>query len=210
MEQEHAQVRTSHAIERYLLDEMSEDERLRFEDHFADCRVCSDDVRQGARMMAAGKVVAGEEPRSLAPMWLAPIAASLVGILVGWQGAVRMVPPRIAPTLAVVEPVQIATDQDRAEGSATPKQFRAGSDIDMDLWVPGRDDAASYRISVTGPPDAKVPPPVSLSRRQAEDPVRLRLRGLPRGSYQLLIEGVREDGNRFPITRSAFTVVDER
>jgi len=43
------------ATERYLLDEMSADERQTFEDHFFACEVCADDVRTAAAMVQGAK-----------------------------------------------------------------------------------------------------------------------------------------------------------
>jgi hypothetical protein len=47
---DHAQAVGTHAVERYLLNEMSELDRHAFEAHFFECEVCADDVRAAALM----------------------------------------------------------------------------------------------------------------------------------------------------------------
>jgi hypothetical protein len=46
----HAQAVETHAVERYLLNEMSELDRHAFEAHYFECETCADDVRAGALM----------------------------------------------------------------------------------------------------------------------------------------------------------------
>ena len=52
------------AVERYLLGEMTEDQRAIFEEHYFDCPVCAVDVTDGTRMMMAGQLVATEDPQT--------------------------------------------------------------------------------------------------------------------------------------------------
>ena len=52
--------------ERYILNEMSEGERDRFEEHYFDCRICAADVTDGARFFDSGRVMAGENGKARA------------------------------------------------------------------------------------------------------------------------------------------------
>jgi hypothetical protein len=47
---DHVQAMNSFAPERYILGEMTEDERLAFEEHYFSCAECADDVRAGGLM----------------------------------------------------------------------------------------------------------------------------------------------------------------
>ncbi len=61
----HQQAISSHATERYLLDEMTEIEKYAFEDHYFDCAECADDVRAAALMrdgVKSGLLDVGEAP----------------------------------------------------------------------------------------------------------------------------------------------------
>jgi hypothetical protein len=51
-----------HAAERYVLGEMTEDLRERFEEHYFDCAECALDVRAAAAFVAASKQVFADEP----------------------------------------------------------------------------------------------------------------------------------------------------
>src|SRR5438874_8305064 len=76
----------SHAVERYLLDEMEAQERDGFEEHYFTCADCAREVRAGAEFRANAREVlrrpgqlASEEPRRGWFSWtsLLPVAASL-------------------------------------------------------------------------------------------------------------------------------------
>ena len=213
---DHNEAKTTHATERYLLNEMAPGERDAFEDHFFDCSECAEDVRDGAKMMAAGREVAreGATVHELRPRrnWFpqAAAAAVIAGVsgLVGWFGAVQTVPRAVPiaaerPSIALPEAIDLDMGENRAPGTAT--RVPAGKPVLLNVMIPPRDDAASYEISVPGA-DGKIP----VSRDRAVEAVPLQLRALPRGSHEVVIEGVRQNGNRFSITRVPFEVVGER
>src|SRR5689334_1851726 len=88
----HAEATKTFASERYLLGEMSAQERDAFEDHFFSCTECAEDVRSGANMrdgVKAGLLPRGAaESRSPGRMgWRIPVlmpwamAATLAGIV---------------------------------------------------------------------------------------------------------------------------------
>jgi hypothetical protein len=52
----HEEAVSTLAAERYLLNEMTEQDRQTFEDHFFDCEVCADDMRSAAAMLQGAKV----------------------------------------------------------------------------------------------------------------------------------------------------------
>ena len=215
---EHAEALTTNATERYLLGEMPESERDRFEEHFFDCTDCASDVRDGARMMAAGREVAAETANvrsiSSSPKWMKWIpqaaAAAVIGGSVGWFGALNYA-PRLAATAdvpAVVEVVhyELPTDTVRA-GATEVLEVRAGEGVVLDFAIPDSEEAASYVYTLRDE-KGRVFISKAVSLDDALDRVELSLRGLPRGSHELVIEGVRKtDGNRFPITTQRFRVV---
>ena len=92
------------AAERYLLDEMSDEQREAFEEHFFGCDVCAEDMRtaaamlQGARSGFAGKAGSAatvltmplERPATRRPAWprspaLPWAAAAALACVVGYQ-----------------------------------------------------------------------------------------------------------------------------
>ena len=93
------------APERYLLDEMTEDQRLDFEAHYFACDECAEEVRNGEILACGVKQVGGEFPirvenrdvlRNLQRFWnwlspavLMPSAAAMaLAILAGYQSFV--------------------------------------------------------------------------------------------------------------------------
>jgi predicted anti-sigma-YlaC factor YlaD len=91
------------ATERYLLDEMSADERQTFEDHFFACEVCADDVRTAAAMVRGAKEgLAGVATSGrVVPMVLKPSAVRKAP----WYRSVAL-PWAVAATLALATAYQ--------------------------------------------------------------------------------------------------------
>src|SRR6185312_15527242 len=59
----HQQALEEHATERYLLGEMSAEQRRAFEEHYLECAECLEAVTFGADFMEAGRQVALEDKR---------------------------------------------------------------------------------------------------------------------------------------------------
>lgn len=59
---EHDMAVETRASERYLLNEMSEEERLAFEAHYFECEACAEDVRTNESFVRGVKAVGGEFP----------------------------------------------------------------------------------------------------------------------------------------------------
>lgn len=214
---EHAQAKSTGAAERYLLNEMEQAEADAFEDHFFDCTECAADVRDGARMLAAGREIVREEQQATKVAdirsgrrfrgWLPQAAAaSILSASLGWYGAVALAPRGAAvdpqPEIVAIDNVtEIAFDEQRGPGEPPP-QLAAGEPGVLNFFVP-ETDAERLVITVR---DAAGTSRYSTVRPNTTKPVSLVLRALPRGSYSVVIEGVRKDGNRFPVKTSEFEV----
>jgi len=203
---EHTEARNTNAAERYLLQEMLDPERDAFEDHYFDCTECAADVRDGAAMMAAGRQIAGEgatvHQLSRWRGWLPrTAAASVIFAFLGYgAGTMRMA----APAISEIHTYELQTETERAS-AADVLVLPAGDAAAVSFLIPPAEEARSFVVTVQDADGkAKFSKPKSLD--EAIHPVYLSLRALPRGSYRLVIEGVREDGNRFPVTSSEFKV----
>ncbi len=207
---EHKDAIETEAVERYLLGEMIDDERAIFEEHYFDCRVCSAAITEGTRLLVVGRDVAAEasEPPNVVPFrdrfgWIpAAAAASLLFGLLGTGAGYRIAQKQHDPVAELVRVVQIDTGVPRAGIVQTPPTVQPGDILNFD--VEPSDDAASYDAVVTC--GGKIQSRDGISRERAADSVSLRLGELPAGRCELVIEGVRKDGNRFSITTSSFTV----
>ena len=220
---DHNEAKTTKATERYLLDEMQPGERDAFEDHYFDCSECAEDVRDGAKMIAAGRQVAREpepvrEPGTVHPMprrgwtgWVPQAAAAaVVAGFGGWYGALQTVAPRAAAVALITRPAQVELDlgENRGPGAAQTR-VAAGKPASLNFFIPVHPEAASYRAIVRDATGG-VRFEDSISAEETEKVVSLVLPAeLPRGGYEVVIEGVRKDGNRFSITRVPFEVVGE-
>jgi hypothetical protein len=197
----------NHAVERYLLREMTEDEQGIFEEHFFDCLDCAADVTDGTRMMMAGKAVVAEERRTstvvrmLTPRplrWLpAAAAAALAFTLLGY-----ILAPRQHDPTQIVNVLSVETGFSRAGTPVEIPTVRPGDGLKFDV-VPS-DDAVEYAAVVTC--GGKTESTESISREMAADAVILRIGELPAGRCELVVQGVRKDGKHFWITSSPFKV----
>lgn len=211
---EHQDAIETGAVERYLLEEMSEEERTVFEEHYFDCRVCAAGITDGTRLLVVGRTVAQEEsaPSNVVPIrgrfnWVpAAAAASVIFGLFGGGVGYQIAQKQHDPATELVRVVRIDTGVSRAGAPAEIPTVRTGDELRFD--VEPSDDAARYDAVVSC--GEKVQSRVGISREDAADAVTLRLGELPAGRCELAIEGVRKDGNRFAITSSSFKVVGGR
>src|SRR5215831_13264280 len=58
----HDQAVSTHAPERYVLGELTVDERDAFEAHYFDCSSCFDEIKTGAQFLTHAREVLGPEP----------------------------------------------------------------------------------------------------------------------------------------------------
>jgi hypothetical protein len=144
---EHEFAITTQAVERYLLNEMSPEERDAFEDHYFACEVCAGDVRAASQFVRTANAVWRDEADSppklsllgwLKIKWLSPalvtVATAAMAVVV-YQNAVvipSMNAPRAlpvttldltsraaAPHLAPGDPLHFYIAPERATNSAT-------------------------------------------------------------------------------------------
>jgi hypothetical protein len=66
---DHQQAIKMHAAERYLLEELSEEEREGFEDHYFSCPECADEVRAAYTFADNAKAVMADWPAPRAERW---------------------------------------------------------------------------------------------------------------------------------------------
>jgi hypothetical protein len=69
---DHLEAKRLHAAEKYVLSELSADQRDAYEEHYFDCAECAEDVKATLAFVTAGREVFREEPAPVAPKELAP------------------------------------------------------------------------------------------------------------------------------------------
>ncbi|HTF72158.1 MAG TPA: hypothetical protein VK638_56765 [Edaphobacter sp.] len=155
----HDQAIREQAVERYLLGELAEDARARFEDHFFDCTICAselktealfvDTLRSDRQLAGASKSDLRIVPKRTAPWlrpWLVPaLAASL--LVVAYQNILVLPAMRRAAAVsqapAVMNNVVLANID--ARGGDIPKVVAPalGSFL-LSVDIPSKGDYASY------------------------------------------------------------------
>ena len=149
---DHQQAIASHAVERYLLDEMSDADRDAFEEHYFSCPTCAEDVRVAAVMrdgVKAGLLAARSPERSAAVLpissrrpWHASVvlpwaAAAMLALVAGYQ-AVR---PAAAPPMPVTQALSPISLRPASRGAIVtvprPKEGMAVLALDVIAVDPG-------------------------------------------------------------------------
>lgn len=210
---DHHEAQNSQAAERYILNEMNDDERDRFEEHYFDCRECGSDVIALERFMANGrdelrrKPVIPFPPRRSWTAWIpAAAAAMLVVVNAGVLGHFVQSKPKPLPSMELVTAASFITGESRGP-DAPPIELRA--DVSDNLLVvvmqPEWPTFPQYEFQLRKT-DGKVDLTARMTAEQAKDQVSLLPRSLPAGSYVLAIHGVRTDGNRSVIATNAVRV----
>ena len=202
----HAESEESQAVERYTLDEMRQEEREAFEEHYFDCRVCSEGVRDSARMMAAGRRIARETNVVRMPSrWRAWIPAAAAAVLLMVNGALLFV-QRSAPVMDLVQlsPVEVI----EADASRGPneklEEIRIRAERPTVQPIDLRPGYSSYEIIVRNSAGGTLQK-VTVGANQAKETVNLLLHPLPVGSHVVEIVGV-TDGNRTELSKKQLTV----
>lgn len=193
--------------ERYFLGELTDDEAEAFEAHYFDCARCAEYVVEELAMLESGREVAKavqQAPLNVVPLtprrrrdWLPAAAAAILVLAVGTPMLMR---DRATPRVYSGEPIRIQFSADR--GAATPQPVR-GEIIQLDIEIPPI-DSPRFEVSVRNEAGEIVHQRHAYPAERTN--VFLVLSGLPAGTYNVVIEGVREDGNRSLVARQPFEV----
>lgn len=186
---EHSEATETMASARYLLGELTEEERERFEEHFFGCSECARDVRDGSAMMdsiRAEKPAAGDRLKPVRTLpWFLTAAAAIGLVILGFQNAQlrRMAAPGVVPSYSMLAmgtrgAAQPTTIQDPA------KPFALFVDI------PPQPASPTYRIEIRDSSNrALVSLPVSAGEARETITVYVPPHRLSAGSYTVVIVG---------------------
>jgi len=110
---DHKLAETSHSVEKYTVNELSEQERAQFEEHMFDCPICSELVRQNFTVTENLKQVLREEPVQQLAAWrdwfrlpsLVPTFAALaLACVIGYQNSGPSQVAQVLPQMAALKP----------------------------------------------------------------------------------------------------------
>ena len=192
---DHKLATDSMAVERYLLGELNSDERKELEQHAFACDACGDAIQNGIVFLDSGRALVQGERRfhwGRVVTWFPSAAAAALAIVVGVQNFVTI--PRLRTTPAPLIEIAPIYNDDASRGAAG-NHVPAGRRFTQLINIPSEPAYPAYRCELrdaTGKVRAVLP----ITALQAKELVPVLLGPLPAGSYVLVVEGVREEGNR--------------
>ncbi|HVR39245.1 MAG TPA: zf-HC2 domain-containing protein [Thermoanaerobaculia bacterium] len=202
---EHQKAIESMAAERYVLGELTEEETNDFEEHYFDCRECAESVRNGAKFIDSGKAVVKKAvaPRRWRLAWAAPSAvAAMMTVFAGYQQFVQM--PRMVALVAVEMPGKTWEPPTRAvKPEADVIVFHGDEAVTRGVAVPPEPKYPSYRYFIR---DESGKTFGETKVKALKDYAVVAIRPLPAGRYEMVIQGVREDGNHPEVISYPFVV----
>ena len=203
---DHQQATQSTAVEKYLLDELTGEERDQFEEHFFDCQECATDLRATAGFMAAAKNEFKVNPvpklggvrkgksffASFSPVlaWSALAACLLV---IAYQYTVvyprfkseisQLTAPEILPTVSLV-------GGNSRGGQVPAAAFEPSHGFLLQVDIPTQDRFSSYTCLLYSP-SGSLSWRVEVPARLARDTVSIRVPSAdrPSGEYTLAVQG---------------------
>jgi hypothetical protein len=141
------------AVERYLLDEMSDDQRQTFEAHYFECEMCADDLRVATAMMQGAKEgFAGASARKT--VWYRSAAlpwavAATLAVLAGYESlwvapSLRRRAPPLALTPLTLRP------QSRGAEAVIPVDVHGGPiTLAIEINEPPQAGEVTYELNST-------------------------------------------------------------
>lgn len=154
------------AVERYLLDEMSEEDRQTYEEHYFECETCADDLRVATAMLqgakegfassAAGRVVSIAADRSAdrTTAWyrsaaLPWAAAATLAVVAGYE-SLWVVPSLRQSTSPLVLTPQPLRPQSRGAETVIPIDAQGGpTTLAIEVNEPPQAGEVTYDLSST-------------------------------------------------------------
>ncbi len=189
---DHTEAVETLAPERYLLNEMTVEDREAFEDHYFDCAECAADLRSGTALVA-GIRTAQPKPHSQPSMiwsWTSTAAAAVLAIVVGYQRFAE-IPQLQAERDRALQPgvfreLALSTGMSRGEEANV---VSAGVPLALKVDIVPEPGATGYVLEIV---DAKGVTRARdhVSAAEANDSVHIRPAGgrLPPGRYSLKVK----------------------
>jgi len=211
---EHAEARDTHAIDRYLLGELTAAEADAFEEHYFDCAECAEELRSGMQFMDGGRKVAREasapaiapvvpisEHRSRRMTWIPAAAAAVLVLAIGTPLLMKQRAAG-APSFEIASQHSFLLSESRSAGTVPTLNGNAP----IVLWadVPSEPTYSRYEARLQQPDGKVLALPFTPDPNGEATP--LTVRGLSAGSHELVIVGTDPAGQHAEIARHRFIV----
>jgi Putative zinc-finger len=218
----HKQAVETMAAERYLLGEMTGEQRLAFEEHYVDCAECLESVMFGSEFLDAGREVALEQSSRAAapvPTWrerllavgssfLRPapaLAFALLLCLTGYQTfRIYQLKNEGGAKVATAEFRYVLTGVAHGAGDAKLVQAPRDAVVSLGLEYNRGGEYLSYRAQIMGETGA-IKQSVALPNTPGNmATIALMPGSLPDGDYTMLILGKTADGHEQEVGHGSF------
>ncbi|HVI09712.1 MAG TPA: zf-HC2 domain-containing protein, partial [Candidatus Binatia bacterium] len=204
--------------ERYLLDELDEQQREQFEEHYFDCAECALDVKAAAMFVDQSRLaLAKEQTRAVAAApatekswfsWLRPAfavpALALLLVVVGYQNLV--VYPKMERALNQPQLLPWASVNTRVRGASVPTiAVLQGARFLLFVNIPPDGNAAHYMADLYNPA-GKLEWSMSIPASSVQDEWPVQVPGAERqaGEYTLAVREVTPSGETKEVGRALF------
>jgi hypothetical protein len=214
---DHKEATKNMMAERYLLHELSENERDAYEAHLFDCQVCFEQVKAGTEFVSYIKRI-GEEKPTIARVQPAgflaklmtglrqPMAAGAVALCVLAVGLnIYQYRELSQPKGPALERSYVLTGIAHGGESAKLIEAPAGSTLSLSLEYTPRGEFTAYGVRILSE-SGSVKSSLSIPRDQVDGMAKVGIpaNSLGAGKYSIIVWGRNNDGNESEIARGAF------
>jgi hypothetical protein len=213
---DHQQAITNLMAERYLLGELSEDERDAYEAHLFDCQVCFEQVKAGTEFVGYIKRVGAEKPVSAVVEsqwgWLvnralrpAPILALAACVLAAFSVGQNMITIRMLKAPQVESRSIVLSDVPRS--GAGQESISRNNRIILAIDFQPRKEFVSYAAQIVSEDGkTKFTIPFSPHASQTSLEVSLYAGDLHSGNYSMFVRATDQDGAGHELAHGNFKV----
>jgi putative zinc finger protein len=204
---DHAEATETMAAERYVLNEMTPEDRDAFEEHFFGCPECAEAVRDdatiGAVLRAERRNFARQHASRTRPWWLAAAAVLVIATVASIAQTMRLRQELdLARAPHLVDTVSLLTAETRGAGAAATSSGSRPFVVDFD--IPPQPNAQRYAVRVLDSAgNVKSSAAVPASAAQDTQHLLVPAGALPPGRYALEI---RAEPAEAPASTSSFVV----
>jgi hypothetical protein len=215
------------ATERYLLNELTGDERDQFEEHFFACAECASDLRAGSQLIEKSREILAEPasttptlvPRRtpvrsewfawLRPAYAVPVFALLLAVVV-YQNTITV--PEMKAAINNPQLLPWTTVNTRTRGASESKvEAQPGRGFVLFINIPPDPSFSSYRAEVYNPAGTRDwSLPISTNSSQDRYVVQVPPRDREAGTYSLVLIGITNTGQNTEVSRTPFELQLEK
>jgi hypothetical protein len=186
---DHEEAAKRHSVELYLLNELREEDRARFEEHYFECVTCAEAVEAGQDFITQIRPV----PASAKPFWRQPaaaIAALFLAVAGGQQFVIATLKAPQATTIIVAHALEKSAEERKP---ASPRT--ASVTIEVDL--PSAPEYTYYLLTIHGGNNKKISQVVPVAANsEARLSILVPRNSLGAGKFSVDVAGLKSEDSK--------------